>query len=243
MRPGARAWALGVWVLLAACPSFAPLKTARALDQGEYQLTVAGAGVGGLNGQVQPQVEIAARFGVAKGFDLGGTLFVWGAELDSTIQLIKGGVFDLALGPSVSYFQINADSPDGEPNALTYNAVPVLFPVLCGINFGNAQQFVFGPEVAAYTLIGGDGGPLEIVYLGGTLGFSISVVRDVFRITPQINVLEAVAGPTVTTNYATLGDGPLYQFAVGFSFGNDGFGKKDKFLGDDAPPVPRWTPP
>lgn len=122
--------------------------------------------------------------------------------------------------------------------------MPVLFPVLCGLNFGDAEQFVFGPEAAAYTLFGSDGGgPLEIVYVGGTLGISISIVRDVFRIEPQVNILVPVAGPAVTTTVATLGNGLLYQFALGISYGNDGFGKKDKFVGDDATPLPRWTPP
>ncbi|HUB09839.1 MAG TPA: hypothetical protein VMB50_22745 [Myxococcales bacterium] len=236
---------LGVLGLSTGCPSFTLLKNARALDHGEFQFTAAPEVYGGVVPTTAatptggtlflPQVELGARYGIVDGFDLGLKLYIAGIELDSTIQLVRGGPVDLALEPGVGYFGIQAGS--GASSA-GFDAIPFQVPLLVGINFGPGHQFFFGPQVDPYVLIvdaGGSGGSSATgveLFVGGTIGLSFKVGR-LFRITPEIELMSPVYA-SVSVNGITGGGGAgstfgtgtfLLQGAVDFSIGGDGFNR------------------
>jgi len=234
-------------LLLAGCPTFSNLKTARALDEGEFQFTVApeieGASIpsssaNGITGStfVAPQIEVAARYGITDGFDIGAKLWIAGAELDTTISLIRGGFFDLALAPGVGFLGIGAGS--GSTSGSLFE-VPIYIPLLAGLNLGYGHQFVFGVEAipnivfASATSTSDDGtttsssGTSVELFLGGTVGFSFKIGSS-FRIMPELNVFVPVVTASANNGSSAselgLGGVVIFQGGLGFSFGGDGFG-------------------
>jgi hypothetical protein len=199
----------GACALLTGCPSFATLKTARALDPGQLQLTAAaevlgmtdpnGRGTGG----VRPGILVGGRYGVASGFDVGFRLEpVAGLFGDTTIQLARGRLFDLALGPGVGYFQAPgpiAYSPktieelSSEP---LYTIWSPTLPLLFGINFGAGHQVILAPRATWYFVQPGNAGGQPRAggvqtLLGGSLGVSVKTSRTL-RVTPEIDVTTPV---------------------------------------------------
>ncbi len=229
--------------LLSGCPSFTNLKTARALDQGEFQVTVA-AELGSVSvpttadttGAVvfYPQFEVAGRWGVANGPDLGFKVYPVGAEFDATIQLIRGD-FDLALSPGIGIFGIGFNaSSDGSSQSEAYVSVPVHLDLLAGVHFGAGHEFVIGPGLYTFFTLAGasSGGSSEsatsvTAMAGGTVGVSFKFGHS-FRIMPEFDIYFPFAGEVNSTSSTTSSFGVsgafVYTIAVGFSFGDDGFG-------------------
>jgi hypothetical protein len=201
---------------LSACPSFANLQTARALDKGQYEVTSAAAIVGttsntpnAASGGAQPTMALLGRFGVADGFDLSLKFApVVGIALGSTIQLVRGKI-DVAATPSVGYFQAPGPITYGTNLSVeklslqpTYAAIPISLPLLFGYNLANETQVVFGPSVSAAVVLSqavyqpAPGGPTRTtggtqLFVGGTLGVSFKVAKNV-RLMPEIDVTRPV---------------------------------------------------
>jgi hypothetical protein len=232
-------------LLLAGCPTFSNLKTARALDEGEFQFTVApeigvvsipsANGVAG-NAYPLPQLELAARYGVTDGFDIGAKVWIAGFELDTTISLLRGG-FDLALAPGVGFFGISGSSSnsDGSNASGGFYEIPVYLPLLAGVNFGWGHQFVFGVEaiptfVLANASSDGTSASASSVqlFLGGTVGVSFRIASS-FRIMPELNLYVPVFGASSDNpgSISAFGNSGviIFQGGLGFSFGGDGFNK------------------
>jgi hypothetical protein len=227
---------------LAGCPSFSSLHTARALDKGDFQVTVAPEVIGitstaNTPGGALPGVDIALRAGVADGLDLGLKLFPIGLEFESTIQLIKGGPLDLALAPGVSYIF-------GVGSGETVSALTFYLPLLFGLNFGDGHQFVFGPKIIPdfiFTSGSSTNQNAFALFAGGTVGLSLKL-GPTFRIMPEVNVFAPLS-----TNYTSNGTNTVNGFgssgavvfngAIGFAFGPDGFGGSPK----PAPPAPGYV--
>jgi hypothetical protein len=223
---------------LSGCPSFTNLKTARAMDKGEYEITVAGE-VGGISAPssgasqngvvlVYPQFEVAGRWGVTDGLDLGFKVYPIGAEFDATIQLLRGG-FDLALAPGVGAFGFGAF---GGGDSVGYFAVPVHLDVLAGLPFGDGHEFVFGPGLYSFfALTGSSGGGSSAsstgvtLMAGGTVGVSLRAGRGL-RIMPEFNIYFPFAGAVSSGSSSASSFGVsgafVYTFALGFSFGDLG---------------------
>jgi hypothetical protein len=246
-------------VSFSACASFSTMKTARAIDPGTSQYSMVGSAVGttlpnadGSNTatrtSVAPQFELAARYGIVDGFDLGAKLTSLGVELNSTISLVRGNVFDLALAPAVgttgySYNNCNACVNGGDTIDVweIYGKLALLF----GLRFGpsHEHEFVFGPEVVPISIVAGDedtgGGTSQtVVLVGGVAGVS-------FKVSPGLRIMPELTMLTPASNF-TIPDAPLYnrfgeknaifyQLGLGFSWGNDGFGLR-------RPPRPRYQP-
>jgi hypothetical protein len=201
--------------LLTGCPSFANLKTARALDPGQLQVTAAAEVLGmtdprnkGVGGE-RPGVIVVGRAGVADGFDVGFRLEpVAGLSGETTIQIVRGKTVDLALGPGAGYFQTPgpiAYSPKSievlsdEP---LYTIWSVGLPVLVGFNFGPGHQVVLAPRATWYFVQSGNaGGQYRAgrvqTLLGGSLGISFKTSHTL-RVMPEI----AVTAPVGWTGHA-----------------------------------------
>jgi hypothetical protein len=225
---------------LCACPSFSNLKTARALDKGQYEITLAAEAIGASNfdtangtgsGYAYPQFEIAARFGIADGLDLGFKVYPIGIELDGSIQLLRGS-FDLSLDPGVgiSGSGFTTYGPEGSTGA-SFFVVPLHLDLLGGINLGTGgTQIVFGPGV--YGVFGlansiSDGasqdGNSATLLVGGTLGISVALL-PILRVMPEFDIYFPVAGHVSSTSLGGTSSGAngtfIYTFALGFSLGN-----------------------
>ena len=202
-------FAVGACALLTGCPSFATLKTARALDPGQFQITgateilgmtaphnnVADPGLGG----VRPGLLVAGRYGVAQGFDVGFRVEpVAGLSADTTIQLLRSDAVDISLGPGGGYFQA--------PGPIAYGPRPIevlatepfytiwsaTFPLLVGFNFGQGNQVVLAPRATWYFVQPGNGGGqwrsggVE-TFIGGSAGISFKVSHTL-RVMPEVDV-------------------------------------------------------
>ena len=236
--------ALAALTSLCGCASITNLKTARALDKGEYELTVAmdfgGIAADNLSGWLYyPEFEFAGRFGVTDGFDLGFKLSSYlGVELDATVQLVRGN-FSLALASGVGFAAPLISFQDVNTGDVV--SVPVHLDLLAGLSFGEGSQLVFGPGLYAFfTLAESASGDRStnadaITLLGGgTLGVSFAL-SPTLRLMPEIDVYFPLVG-TINSASAFLGTNSVngawvYAFALGVTFGN---GPKEGRVGEAA---------
>jgi hypothetical protein len=229
--------ALGVisFGCLCACPSVTNLKNARALDKGEYELTIAteaggvyipttSTNAGGT--VVYPQFEFAGRWGVGDGLDLGFKVYPVGAEFDGTVQLVRGDL-SLALDPGVGIFGIVLFN--SSENA-SYVSIPVHLDLLVGIGSAEGTQFVIGPGLYTFFTLSGAtaAGTSEsesaiTLMAGGTVGVSFALSRT-FRLMPEFDIYFPIAGAVNSASSTQAGfqvtGSFIYAVALGFSFGN-----------------------
>jgi len=246
-------FALAAGALLTGCPSFATLKTARALDPGQFQITGATEVLGQLAptnktdpglGGARPTVIVAGRYGVATGFDVGFRVeVVAGLSADSTIQLLRSPLVDISLGPGVGYFQAPGPIAYG-PRPIEvlateplYTIWSVTMPLLLGFNFGAGNQVVVAPRVTSYFVQAGDGGGqwreggIE-TFLGGSLGVSFKLSHTL-RVMPELDVTSPVGwtGKADVVCTPTLGNcspfdygAVIVQGGLAFTVGADNLG-------------------
>jgi hypothetical protein len=257
LRPSRAVLATLALGCFAGCASFSTMKTARAIDPGTTQVTAAGSlvgavvpfddGTGRVHRPADPQFELGVRYGIVDGFDLGAKVWSLGGELNSTISLVRSRFLDLALAPSVGLvsYSFGTDCDIYGNCGNSYNVLELFakIPLLFGVRFGAWQEheLVFGPEVVPITVLTGDdygdGDASSGALLGGVLGVSFKCAPWL-RIMPEITILAPVAkyfGPadpnaTYINGYGRSGS-LFYQAALGFSWGDDGFGR------------PRYVPP
>jgi hypothetical protein len=240
--------AVGVCPLLTGCPSFATLKTARALDPGQLQVTEATEVLGmtapankGLGG-VRPGIIVGGRYGVSDGFDVGFRVEpVAGVSGDTTIQLVRGAVMDLSLGPGAGYFQSPGPISYGPrsievlANEPMYTVWTTTLPLLLGFNFGQGHQVVLAPRATWYFVQPGNSGgqsrPGGIqTFLGGSFGISFKTSHTL-RVMPEIDVTAPVGWSGRPDSVCTPGEGDCSPFSgqavivqggLAFTVGADG---------------------
>jgi len=216
--------------LLTGCPSFATLKTARAVDPGQLQVTEAtevlgmtapaGKGLGG----VRPGVIITGRYGIVDGFDVGFRVEpVAGVSGDTTIQLVRGKVMDLALGPGAGYFQTPGPIAFGPRSIEVLSDEPMYtiwsttLPLLAGFNFGAGHQVVVAPRASWYFVqpgnAGGQARPGGVqTFLGGSFGISFKTSHTL-RVMPEIDVTAPVSWTGRSEAICTPGQGDCSPFS------------------------------
>ena len=214
--------------LLAGCPSFSTLGTARTLPRGKGQLFVAPGGMvlqefqrdpvtGRPESFGMPTVEFGGRYGVTDGVEVGGKLWFVGSELSGKFALARSesadAGLDVALAPAVSIYPFRS----GDLNA-TYAWLHL--PLLLGLNTGGGSQLVIGPR-ASGMFIRGSGDGVTALWLGGSLGYAWKV-GDGFRILPELSLAYPASVRLGQTSATSLEPkGALIQGSVGFLFGGD----------------------
>jgi len=212
--------------LLTGCPSFSTMGTARTLPKGKGQFFIApGATVlqdfqqrddGSYESFGLPSIEFGGRYGVTDRVELGGKVWMLGMEIDSKFALARAetpdaGV-DVSLAPAVSLYPFRS----GDTNA-TYAYLHL--PLLIGINTGGSQ-LVIGPRVSDL-FIAGDGENLNVVLLGGSLGYAWKL-GDGFRLLPEVSIAYPVQVSVGSNSSTTLEPrGAMFQAGLGFLFGGD----------------------
>jgi hypothetical protein len=214
-------------LLLAGCPSFSTMGTARTLPKGKGQFFIApGATVlqdfqrrddGSYESFGLPSIEFGGRYGVTDRVELGGKVWMIGMEIDSKFALVRSdspdaGV-DVALAPAVSVYPFRSGDTDA-----TYAYLHL--PLLVGINAGGSQ-LVLGPRVSDLIIRGG-GEDLNVVLLGGSLGYAWKLGEG-FRLLPEVSMTYPVhvsQGGT-SSSLSLEPKGAMFQASLGFLFGGD----------------------
>ena len=147
---------------LAGCPSLSTLQTPRTVPQGEVRFGLGFEAVGiktaahtdsatGTTTPSQsvtfPQFEFTARYGLTDNIDIGGKLYLIGAELGLKYQFLRGPL-DVAIAPAASYISFGSSNDSSSSSiSATYLHLPLLF----GLNLNENFALSFGPKLL-YTI-------------------------------------------------------------------------------------------
>jgi hypothetical protein len=211
-------------MILAGCPSFTTMGTARTVPRDVTQTWIAPGFVGmtidtgGTSGQEAfslPQFELGFRRGITDGVELGGRLWLLGAAFESKFQLVRAETensgIDIALAPAVGWLGFNTGDGDGFNVITGYLSVPI------GINVPGGSQFVLTPKAIYQRYIAkaaGDTGSVG-VFFGGSAGFAWKL-GSMF-ILPEISIMQPAAQGNAGD--AIYYDGVVFQGGVGLLFG------------------------
>lgn len=227
--------ALPALALLAGCPSFSTMGTARTIPKGKTQFHVGMGGQqlrdwsvedsGALESITLPTFEFGASHAVSDSVEVGGKIWFVGAEFNSKFQLSRSespsSGIDLALAPSLSFYPLSGENNAGQTTS--GGLVFVHLPLLLGVNVGGGSQLVIAPRISN-TMVwgsasGGESSTASIFWAGGSLGFAIKL-GDSFWILPEVSVSYPVAtssGMRATTDLAF--EGVIVQGQLGLLFG------------------------
>ncbi len=210
--------AAGLVLGAAGCPSFVSLQTARALDEGQLEVTAALSAIGLTDngtlangtrqaGGAAPDFYLATRYGVTSGLDVGVKIQpATGFMATSTLQIHHGDLLDLALTPDLGFYRVAGPIQIGVNTSTTqyatlpnYTLVPVDLPLLIGVNLPHEHQLILGPRISGWISVPqpvyAEGavttGGLE-VFAGAALGLSLKVANKV-RVMPELDVMKPVA--------------------------------------------------
>ncbi len=253
-----------------ACASFSTMKTARAIDPGTSQFSLMGGAVGAsvpnafgdnlTRAAFAPQFELAWRYGIVEGLDLGMKLSSLGGEVNSTISLVRSAGFDLALAPAAGvtgYSFLDCPGCVGGGNNVDVWEFYLKVPLLFGIRFGphRMHEIVLGPELVPLSVSYGSNGTAGVsqtaLLIGGVFGVSLKL-SPWLRIQPEVTILTPVGANFDLPNaplYDRFGatNAIFYQLGLGFAWGNDGFERprytppRERYY--ERPPPQRYAPP
>jgi hypothetical protein len=218
---------LGV-IVLAGCPSFTTMGTARTIEKGKGQFYVAVGGVSLADFEQDasgeslsvglPSFELGGRYGVADGVEVGGKIFPIGAELNAKIALVRPETpsgLNLSVGPAASVYPFTTGDE-------TVTLAWLHLPLLVGLNVGGSE-LVIAPRISDLIVTGG-GDSINTVFAGGSLGFAWKV-SDGFRILPEISfatpIFYAVEAGSASGSDTINPQGAIVQANIGFLLGGD----------------------
>jgi hypothetical protein len=222
-------------VLLAGCPSFSTMGTARTIPKGSNQFHVGMGGqqlrdwsitdTGTLETITIPAFEVGVSHGVSDSVEVGGKVWFLGAEFNSKFQLHRSeaptsGV-DLALGPALSFYPLSGENNAGQ--STSGGLVFVHLPLLLGVNVGGGSQLVITPRLSSTfawsSASGGGSTSANVLWAGGSLGLALKL-GDSFRLLPEISIAYPV---TTTRNLRATSDlafeGAIVTGQLGLVFG------------------------
>jgi hypothetical protein len=230
-----------VSLALTGCPSLSTMQTPRTVPQGQVRFGLGFEAVGiktaartdssGTTTPSQsvtfPQLELTLRYGVTDNLDVGGKLYLIGAEAGFKYQFLRGPL-DVAVAPAASYISFGSSSGSSSSSiSATYLHLPVLF----GINLNDNVAISFGPKLL-YTIASVSAGDTSDrasaatsgLWLGGYVSLPLKV-GSAFWIAPELNVYRPLKEDVL-----------VYQGGLALLFG-----------GADHPPAPPpppgWGPP
>jgi hypothetical protein len=219
-------------LLLAGCPSFSTMGTARTIPVGKTQFVVSPQAaytkrwsIGGLDQRTDalfPQFELGIRHGVTEDVEVGAKGWVLGFLVDAKLQLLRSqsdssGV-DLAIAPGVGYLGFTQGQSLASPSlTASQNSLSFYLPLLVGINFAGGSQLVIGPKLIDQIILpSSQTGAGNVLWGGASLGYAWKVGD--FRLLPEVTVvypMSVVQKPGATFNFS----GIAAQAGIGLLFG------------------------
>ncbi|WP_343073237.1 hypothetical protein [Pyxidicoccus fallax] len=212
--------------------SVSHVQTADTLGSGKFQFAVE-PGVGGAavidsdvgGGSIYyPHIDLAARYGVSDGVDLGVRFGSSLVELQSKFLLTDSRDPNkaISLAPSVTGMFLGTGD-EGDDASISY--VNLSLPLLVGFKTSGGSEFVLGPRVSGTRISGSaleDGAAVNILSVGASVGYALRVTEG-FRLMPEVGVSMPVLGEVNTTQtdseVASGFGGGFVQFKLGFLFG------------------------
>jgi len=216
------------FALVAGCPSFTTMGTARTIEQGKGQFYVAVGGISLTNfstdssGNAEsiglPSFELGGRYGVRDGVEVGGKIFPIGAELNAKFALVRPqepSGLHVAIAPAISAYPFTAGD----------NTVVLAWlhlPVLLGLEVGGSELTI-SPRLSDLLISNGPDS-VNTLFAGGSIGFAWKV-SDGFRILPELSLATPVAyvvkSGSSTTSDQINPEGAIVQFNIGLLLGGD----------------------
>jgi len=219
-------------LLLAGCPSFSTMGTARTLPVGNTQIVVVPQAaytkewsVAGLDRRmdvIYPQFELGIHHGVTEDLEVGAKGWILGFEVDTKVQLIRSpsdsSGIDLAVDPGIGYLAFTQEqSLGGTSLTASQNSLSFYLPLLVGFNFAGGNQLVLGPKLIDQIILpSSDTGTGNVLWGGASVGYAWKVGN--FRLLPEVTVvypMSVVQRPGATFSFGGIG----VQCGVGLLFG------------------------
>ena len=219
-------------LVLAGCPSFSTMGTARTLPVGKTQFVVSPQAaytkhwsIAGLDTQtdvVFPQFELGIHHGVTDDVEVGAKIWVLGFEVDTKLQLLRSTSedygLDLAIDPGIGYLGFaQQQSVGGISLTTSQNSISFYLPLLVGFNFAGGSQLILGPKLIDQVVLpSSDTGSGNVLWGGASLGYAWRVGN--FRLLPEVTVvypMSVVQKPGATFSFG----GIAVQGGVGLLFG------------------------
>jgi hypothetical protein len=219
-------------LVLAGCPSFSTMGTARTLPEGKTQIFVSPQvaytrqwNIAGLEPQtnvVYPQFELGIHHGVNESVEVGAKLWLLGFEIDSKVQLHRSpsedeGI-DVAVDPGMGYMAFYQEQSAGTTSiSASQNTISLYLPVLVGFNFKGGSQLILGPKLIDQIILpSSTTGAGNVLWGGASLGYAWKVGN--FRLLPEVSVVYPMG--VVQKSGATFSFGGIaVQGGVGLLFG------------------------
>ncbi len=208
---------------LTGCPNVANLTTARVLDQGTVEITVAPA-VTGMSAAffdssetgtfTAGTLDLGVRAGLAEIVDFGFRISNMGnLNLDVKVGLLDSPALRIALDPTIGGVFLSAGSDEGDNTSAGYFQFDL--PVLFDLVFNDHLTLSLAPRYTLlYLFAEGETSPASHL-LGGAVGFEIAL-GDSFAIQPNAGIGFWVNGPDdVSTNFFSAGI--AFKFLLGGS--------------------------
>ena len=150
-----------------------------------------------------PQLELTLRYGVTDNLDIGGKLYLIGAEAGFKYQFLRGPL-DVAIAPAASYISIGSSSGNSSSSiSATYLHLPLLF----GLNINENVALSFGPKFL-YTIASVTAGDTSDrasaatsgLWVGGYVSLPLKV-GHAFWVAPRSRVSPAQGGRAAVSGW------------------------------------------
>lgn len=211
--------------LLYGCPSTSTLKSARTLDKGKLRFAVAPEySVFSLGGEPlqNPQIELAARYGLTDNIEIGAKLWLPGLQADVKYALLRSedmnSGWDLSINPGFGYIGGISGTATGEGSDL--HVLTFYLPFLAGYNIGGGNQIVLGPKLINQTWLTSDDSSetINLLYAGSSFGF-VWKYSDGVRLIPEVSFGIPVLRTLTGVGTDASASGILFQAGVAVEFG------------------------
>jgi hypothetical protein len=209
---------------LAGCASFSTMQTPSTVPKGEVRLGFSAEQVRFSTGDVGvtlPQIEVGVRYGLTDDVDVGGKVYLAGAEAGLKFQFLRGPL-DVAIAPAVSYMSMGSTNSTTNSDGVTTSSsagvslIGLHAPLLIGVNLTDKVTIGFGPKFlyligSATARAGGEenSGTEGLAFMGGFVNLPIRIGKAVW-LAPEINAYKPM-GESVA--------GLIWQGGVAFLFG------------------------
>lgn len=204
-------------IALTGCPNVANLTTARVLDPGTSEITIAPA-VTGLSLAIfggddtesitAGTVDLGVRVGLAETVDLGFRVSNMGnLNLDVKVGLLDGEGLRVALDPTIGGVFFGGRSDAGY--------LQLDLPVLVDFVVSDALTFSLAPRYSLLYFFAGNESSDAVHLLGGAVGVEIAL-GDSFAIQPNVGIGWWMNGPDEVDPYI-FSAGIAFKFLMGGS--------------------------
>jgi len=206
--------------LSSGCVSLSTMQTARAVPDGilrsDVAVSVVTSAPANSNTSVYvPVPEVALRYGIGGGRDLGIKAGPLGTQFEFKQEVVSQGPLVIAVAPATGFIY-STSAPSGSGSGSVGSFVFHL-PLLFGVDLNGGHQVIFGPRLSEFVYWSQSGGATSrtvsnaATLLGASFGLALSTSKALV-VMPEVNFATKVAG-----------DGPQggvgFQFGLGFMFG------------------------